>query len=598
MNAVLYGSVHHRQGHWAVACQPHVRARLKRLFPRAPQHAAEVIEISDTPENTRDLEWFLQRYPMEVSDRELMTARSQVHVDMERDLFELLSSRRELPEFELAFPPRDYQRVAAQLNRIRGGLLLADDLGLGKTVTSICNMADPAHLPVVVVCPSHMPDQWAREINKFAPQLKVHIVRTGKPYPLTKSAGGRQKDMWDTEPDVLIFNYHKLRGWAESLAGKVRYVVFDECQQLRYSGSAIYKACSLLARKAELRVGLSATPIYNYGSEFFWVVDALIPGALGEHDEFLREWCTPLRDGKASITDTERFGAYLRSEGILLRRTRAEVGRELPPLTKIVHHIDADTDVLDRITGDAVNLARTILAHNEKFRGQKMQAAGEFDMLVRQATGVAKAPYVAEFVRMLMESGQRVLLFGWHREVYSIWLEKLSDLKPVMFTGSESPKQKEKALAAFMSGESRLLIMSLRAGAGVDGLQEVCSTAVFGELDWSPGVHEQCTGRPHRDGQTEPVMAYYLVTDEGSDPIVMDVLGVKREQIEGVRNPGLGMAERVDLGESQIKVLAEAFLTSRGEHVDRQVVSLSDERPGALSSPSKRAGEQPAPAGF
>ncbi|MDI7181059.1 hypothetical protein QMO16_29155, partial [Klebsiella pneumoniae] len=75
-------------------------------------------------------------------------------------------------------------------------------------------------------------------------------------------------------------------------------------------------------------------------------------------------------------------------------------------------------------------------AHNEAYRGEKMRAAGEFDQLVRQATGVAKAPYVAEFVRLLLESGQQVLLFGWHREVYSIWREKLADYNPVMYTGT------------------------------------------------------------------------------------------------------------------------------------------------------------------
>src|SRR3546814_2578603 len=87
----------------------------------------------------------------------------------------------------------------------------------------------------------------------------------------------------------------------------------------------------------------------------------------------------------------------------MLRRTRAEVGRELPALTKIPHTIDADTAVLEKAEGDAERLARIILAHNERFRGEKMNAAGEFDAPMRQATGVAKAPFVAEYVRLLCE---------------------------------------------------------------------------------------------------------------------------------------------------------------------------------------------------
>ena len=56
--------------------------------------------------------------------------------------------------------------------------------------------------------------------------------------------------------------------------------------------------------------------------------------------------------------------------------------------------------------------------------------------------GHRKAPYVADFVRLLVESGERVVLCGWHREVYAIWLAKLRDLDPVMYTGSETPAEK------------------------------------------------------------------------------------------------------------------------------------------------------------
>ena len=68
-------------------------------------------------------------------------------------------------------------------------------------------------------------------------------------------------------------------------------------------------------------------------------------------------------------------------------------------------------------------------------------------------------------------------------------------------------------------------------------LQHTTSTVVFGEHDWSPSVHEQCIGRVFPDGQESPVMAYFLLADEGSDLIVADVLGIKKGQIDGVRNP-------------------------------------------------------------
>jgi SNF2 family DNA or RNA helicase len=536
------------------------------VFPRAPQYASEKISISDTPENCRDLLWFLDRYPMQVDKPELLTGRAREHLDTEARLADLLAARHPPHKVVLAQPPREYQEIAENVVELMEGLLLADEVGVGKSVSAICSMTRIENLPALVVCPAHLPDQWAEMIAQFAPDLKVHILRKSQPYDLTRPERGGQRDLLpDRLPDVIVTSYHKLRGWAETLAGVARLVVFDECQQLRNPDSNIYAAAKLVADKARRRLGLSATPIYNYGSEFFWVVDALRPGALGQRDEFVREWCTSDDGRKARISDSVEFGAYLRREGIMLLRTRKDVGRELPPLTRVVHTVASDPATLNALKGDAVALARIVLSHNEQYRGQRMQAAGEFDSLMRQVTGVAKAPYVAEFVRLLLEAGERVVLFGWHREVYSIWLEALKDFNPHLYTGSESATQKAASKAAFVSGETKLLIISLRAGAGIDGLQGVCHIGVFGEIDWSPGVHEQCVGRFYRDGQSDPCVAYFLLSEDGADPIMAEVVGVKREQLEGVRNPGHALAERIDTGENNIRRLAREFLARKGE---------------------------------
>lgn len=230
----------------------------------------------------------------------------------------------------------------------------------------------------------------------------------------------------------------------------------------------------------------------------------------------------------------------------------------------MVHEIEADEDAFKALQGDAINLAKIVLRHNEQFRGEKMQAAGEFDAMLRQATGIAKAPYVAEFVKLLLDSGEPIVLFGWHRAVYGIWSEALAAYNPVLYTGSESAIQKAEAIDTFVNGRSQLMIMSLRSGAGIDGLQGYCHIGVFGELDWSPGVQEQCMGRFHRDGQDEPCTAYFLVSNSGADPVMAEVLGVKREQIESVRNPDAALAESIDTGENNIRRLAREFLERRG----------------------------------
>ena len=170
---------------------------------------------------------------------------------------------------------------------------------------------------------------------------------------------------------------------------------------------------------------------------------------------------------------------------------------------------------------------------------------------------------------MLIESGEPVVLFGWHRAVYQIWLSKLKQYNPAMYTGSESPTQKAESARRFIEGETPLLIVSVRAGAGLDGLQTRTRIGVVGELDWSPGVIEQNIGRFHRDGQSKGSLVYFLVAEEGSDPIMSEVLGVKREQADGIVNPdGAGSRDIFDASGTQIQKLAVDYLTRKGLRVD------------------------------
>lgn len=569
-SADLFGTIQLSGDKWLITCEPHVRGRLRRVFPQVSQRAGEAIWLTDNEENSRDLLWFTQRYPMAISPalRKRLKARSEGHIEAQSRVIELLNSRRPPDDFELARPAREYQRKAGTLLEIKTGLLLADDVGLGKTVSSICAMARAGNLPVLVVTLTHLPEQWLAEINSFAPELQVHILKSGQPYdliPKVKSRANQQTALFEDVapprlPDVIISNYHKLHGWAETLAGLVRYVVFDECQELRHQDSNKYHAAKHIAAKARLRMGLSATPIYNMGAEFYSVINILLPEALGTYEEFYREWCT----GEGQIKEPKVFGSYLRREGIMLRRTRKDVGRELPPCSRIIQTVCTDQAVMNTIKGSAIELAKIILASQQSYQGQKFRASEEFNVMLRQATGVAKAPFVAEFVRLLMASEQKVILFGWHRETYSIWMEQLAEFNPLLYTGTESPKQKAAAKEAFVNGDCRILVISLRSGAGLDGLQSVCNIGVFGELDWSPGVHEQNVGRFWRDGQDEPSLAYFLLSEDGSDPVIADILGLKKGQIDGVRDPNANLVESLAVEPGSIKRLAQAYLDHLG----------------------------------
>lgn len=588
----IYGKVVFTSGTWALMLEPQVASRVKRVFPRIRQSKGTQLSLMATPENSRDLSWFLERYPVEIDEpsADALSRLSAEHVQMERSIADLLAGRTAPPAGELAKPLRDYQREAWAYLRVRGGLLLGDAVGTGKTITAIGPMADPEYLPAVVVRPAYMPGHWEGPTGKlaeFAPHLRVHLVNHGSPYSLVRTPGDRRQraDLWDELPDVIVVTYHMLRGWAHVLAGLCRYAIFDEVQQLRHDGTQIYNAACMLAGAARWRMGLSATPIYNYGSEFFSVIEPLVPGALGAREEFIREWCTAAPGGNAKLQDSEQFGQYLRREGVLLMRSRTDIGRQLPPVQKLVHEVPHDQKELDRLSGDAVALARVVLSQSESFRGERMNASGQFETIMRQATGLAKAPFVAAFVRMLVESGEKVLVYGWHHAVYRLWEERWAQagIKAVFYTGEDSPKEKLQAKAEFIEGSAQILVMSLRSGAGVDGLQDVCSTVVFGELDWSPGVHEQCIGRVDRDlsdrhadvhpSEQRATIAYFLTATDGCDPIMIDVLGVKREQLEGVRDPGGKLVERLDVGQAALRKLAQDVLEKRGAQIESSPVA-------------------------
>ena len=217
-------------------------------------------------------------------------------------------------------------------------------------------------------------------------------------------------------------------------------------------------------------------------------------------------------------------------------------------------------------TSSAIELAKIILNTGPSVRGAAFHASEEFSNLMRMATGVAKAPYVAEFARMLLATEEKIVIFAWHRAVYDILMTMLVEFKPRMYTGSESQKQKDASKEAFMDSESgcRIMLISLRAGSGLDGLQHVCKVGVFAELDYSPAVGEQCAGRYFRDGQDEPSLAYYLLAEDGSDPVIAEILGIKMGQSQGVRDPDADLIEEIQADGGSVKKLAAAYLQSLG----------------------------------
>ncbi|UXA19512.1 DEAD/DEAH box helicase [Mycobacterium sp. SMC-4] len=558
-----YGSTGTRRA-WRIIAEPDIMIRLKRLIPGV-KHSAAALFVSDTEEMAQELEWILHRWEFVMTDeaRALLAQRAAAAAAREELVQGVLAGTR-TPRgqewIESALPLRDYQRTATDLVHATGSTLVVDELGLGKTLMSLALLENPARRPGVAVTLTGLGGQWLRELRKFYPTLRGHEVRSTKvEKELPRLLSDGQLDV-----DLILLNYAKLWAWGPVLADHVNTVIFDEIQELRRAESLKYEGAQALISKGAVTAGLSATPIYNFGGEMYSVMNILRPGCLGTREEFLREWAggwSNDHNGKVRVRNPEALRAHLKSQGLFLRRTREDVGIELPAIETIEQQVPSDQKRLSELSGNAVEMARLILSQDAT-NSQKWQSAGELDWRLRQATGVSKAPFVADFVRLLLESQDKVLLFGWHRDVYSIWMERLREHRPVLYSGTESPKQKAEAFERFTKGDSRVLIMSLRSGAGLDGLQDVCSTLVFGELDWSPGVHRQAIGRLGRPGQKHGVLAYFCVTNDGSDPVILDTLNIKRMESDRLIEPEVGTVATATPAQSHqhIKRLAAALI--------------------------------------
>lgn len=548
---LLFGN-HQGRICWGIDClEPHVATAFKRLFPKVRNGDIRHI-LTDTDETRADIKWFTDRYPLDCKPEvfEILAEGADRLAQRLADREAVMDLNWTAPDTPGAFrskPPYFYQEQAAQIALSQGGLLLGDDVGLGKTISTFTCAARGAPMPMLVVCQSHLTRQWAAKCEEFT-TFRSYAIRSSTPYTLP-------------DADIYVISYNMLSGWVPVFTkGWFKSVVYDEIQELRHgTTTAKGRAARILSDFAEFKLGLTATPIYNYGDEIHTVMSYVNDVLLGERDEFLREWC----GAAGTVSDPDALGSFLADSGWFLRRDEdhPSVDRSMPRPNIMSFEMDFDQIALAKEEDLLRKLATTVMTGGFTEAGR---AARDLDVKMRHLTGVAKAKPVAAYVDMLLKESPRVLLAGWHRDVYDIWRYKLAKYDPVLYTGSETAAGKNRNVQRFMDPKgSRVMMISLRSGAGLDGLQFGCHDAVFGELDWSPKVHYQLLGRLRRPGQKKQVNGHYLHVNGGSDPVLMSMLGVKEDQSRGILDPGQAVRQVVT-DTSRVKKLAQHVLEKVG----------------------------------
>ena len=551
-------SYNRRSKCWVVKGDPAVTEMCKRLFPGSAGSKRGEARFTAHRRIIGDLCWLMMRFPLEVKLKDLplwdqAVAEARQYAIRQARAAQM-PARATPPEGSFHGELMDFQQEGLSFLLQHDRCLLADEMGLGKTVQALACIASERALPVLIIPPAHLTRNWQEETARFlrvegrAP--RIHVIRGLKPYDLP-------------EADVYIMHYLLLRGWKQVLKDfPVRAVIFDEIQELRHAGTEKYSAASLLSEECSRVIGLSGTPIYNKGGEIWNVINILDFHFLGDWESFSREWCYGY--GSAVVIKPDVLGAYLKREGLMLRRTKQEVLKELPPKRRLVQELDWNDKLYAQMMAPVLPMLEKWKQDGEMTPSQRAILEESISQQARQATGIAKAPYVCQFVRMLLDGGEKVLLFAHHHAVMDVYRQELKSFSPGFITGRETSAEKTKAVERFMSGHTDVLCISLRAASGLNLQRATC--VVFGELDWSPAVHAQAEDRAHRIGQEDSLLCYYLVSPQGSDAEMQEALGLKVSQFVGL------------MGDQPVtqQEAAEAAGVAR-MHVEKLVRRLADE---------------------
>ncbi|MFT3973311.1 MAG: SNF2-related protein [Amaricoccus sp.] len=256
------GRVDYADGHWIVAdLKPHVSMRFKDVFKGIRFGDLPPYILQDREDRAADLDWFMSRYPLTVTDRaagRLAAGLAAYRAGQGR--LEALQAPDYRPMLLTGFRPgekaRRHQLRAAEMLRQTGRLLLLDEVGLGKTVSALAAVSDGWGLPAAIIVQPHLSGQWIADYIRRFTDLRAEEVTDRSPRTLPPA-------------DVYVFRYSNVAAWAdyaETLG--CRTVIFDEVQELRHGRSTDKgRGCAAFAAAASYRLGLTATPIYNYGSE-------------------------------------------------------------------------------------------------------------------------------------------------------------------------------------------------------------------------------------------------------------------------------------------------------------------------------------------
>jgi superfamily II DNA or RNA helicase len=396
--------------------------------------------------------------------------------------------------------------------------ILADDMGLGKTVQTLAHIlvekeAGRLTHPALVIAPTSLMTNWQEEAARFAPGLKVLLLQ-----------GKERLEQFEKieEADLVLTTYALLPRDEEKLREhEYHLVILDESHYIKNNRSKAAQSAGLL--KARHRLCLTGTPLENHLGELWSQFHFLLPGLLGDEKSFNSHFRHPIERQDDPL---RRSLLNRRIKPFLLRRTKDNVAKELPPKTEMVRKVE--------LSGAQRDLYETVrLAMDKKVRDEidkKGVARSQIVILeallkLRQVccdprlvkalpkkkdSGSAKLVDLMQMVDDLLEEGRKILVFSQFTSMLELIEEELDARRIPYALLTGDTKDRAAQVAAFQQGAVPIFLISLKAG-GVGLNLTAADTVIHYDPWWNPAAENQATDRAWRIGQDKPVFVYKLI---------------------------------------------------------------------------------------
>lgn len=405
-----------------------------------------------------------------------------------------------------------YQEAGAAFLAARRFAYLADQMRLGKSAQSIRACDVVASRYVRVVCPAVARINWAREFKQFG-QMDRRVV------PILSKA----EAPFAASADVSIVSY-EMADLLPPLDGGVLLV--DEAHYLKSLDAERAKAVigkHGLVHSADRTWFLSATPTPNNPSEL-WTILRVAGVTDLSFDEFVARFCkgrnTPFGFRITAAKNADELRALL--SGFLLRRTKAQVRPELPPilfssLVVAPGPVDIETHFYPQWHhgGDALVMAQ-VKAEGEKVA--QAQSLGALEQIMdqtpiyRRYVGLQKVAPVVELVKaqLTADPAMKIVLFAWHQAVIEGLRQGLAEFGAVTLYGGTAPAAKQKNIDRFNTNPHCRVFIGQIIAAGLAIPLTGAHQGLIVEPDWVPGNNVQASYRMDGPNQTEQITVQFV----------------------------------------------------------------------------------------